>query len=141
MAAVTPDRQLILVKTFRIPLQSWVIELCAGLMDRPGITEEELAAKELREETGFQAEKIVPLMAGPFNAGLVEDYLAVYLGLNAVKVSEPELETGEDIEVISLPLAEAYNFLTNPPVGVLVDIKLFGVIFHPKLFEDLAENP
>lgn len=74
-------------------------------------------------------------MTGPFNAGLTGEIISVYLGLNAVKVGKQELETGEDIQVISVPLDKAHNFLTNPPEGVSVDLKLFGVIHHPKLRE------
>lgn len=135
VVALTPDHQLILIKIFRLPLEGWIIEFCAGLADKRGQTEIELAGQELRQETGYQAEKFVHLMSGPFNAGLTGERLSVYLGLNAVKVSEPELETGEDIEVISVPLDKAHDFLTNPPDGVSVDLKLFGVIHHPKLRE------
>ncbi len=134
VAAVTADREIILTKTYRVPAQAWVIELCAGLMDQSGESEVELAGRELLEETGYTATIMPgPLFQGPFNAGLLEDQMVVYLGLNAVKVIEPKLETGEDIEVLRIPLDKADHFLHHPPPGVLVDIKLFSVVNDPRV--------
>ena len=131
VAAITPNQELILVKIFRVPIQGWIIELCAGLMDRSGETEVELAQKELLEETGYHSDNITHLMTGHFNAGLLADQMAVYLALDAIKIDEPTLETGEDIEVISVPLKSAHKLLENPPEGVSVDMKIFSVIYHP----------
>ena len=67
-------------------------------------------------------------MEGPFNAGLVADELQIFFGENAEKVSEPELENAEDIEVIKVPVENLFNFLKNPPDGCKVDIKTFNLI-------------
>lgn len=133
IAAITPDRELILCKVFRVPINGWIVELCAGLMDRPGETEESLAAKELLEETGYQAASITHLMTGHFNAGLLADEMAVYLGHNAVKVAEPKLEVGEDIEVLKIPITHANEWLSNPPDGLSIDMKIFSIIYHPEV--------
>ena len=140
IAAITADDRLILTKNYRIPLRSWVIELCAGIMDKQGEEEESLAMRELTEETGYKVSSVIRLFSGPINSGLVEDNMVIYLGLNAVKVTEPELETGEDIEVVTVPLIEAHDFLSNPPAGVMVDMKIFSVIHHPKIREILAKH-
>ncbi|MEY3897814.1 MAG: hypothetical protein RLZZ214_3335, partial [Verrucomicrobiota bacterium] len=57
--AITPERELILVEQFRIPMQRQVIEVPAGLVgDEPEFAGESLAAtagRELLEETGYRA--------------------------------------------------------------------------------------
>ena len=134
VAAFTADREIILTKTYRVPAQAWVIELCAGLMDKSGESEVEVAGRELLEETGYTATILpAPLFQGAFNAGLLEDQMAVYMGLNSIKVIEPRLETGEDIEVLRIPLDKADHFLHNPPPKVVVDIKIFGVVNDPRV--------
>lgn len=133
VAPITPKGEIVLVSVYRIPVQSRVIELCAGLMDKPNMTETELAVQEMREETGYKAERIVHLMTGVTNAGLEEGQMSIYLGHNAVKVGEPQLEAGEDIEVVCIPLSEVFDFLQYPPLNTLVDLKIHSVISHPRV--------
>lgn len=52
IAAVTAEKELILEKIFRIPLNDYVLELPAGLMDKAGESEQEAVGRELLEETG-----------------------------------------------------------------------------------------
>jgi len=134
--ALTPENEVILTKSFRIPILAYVIELCAGLMDRPNVSQIELVAAELLEETGYKAKEIRHIATGPFNAGLVSsDTISIYLGLDAVKVAEPTLGDGEDIEVIKVPLEEIQHFLSNVEEGVLVDPKVFSVTENQELWE------
>jgi len=39
IAAITPKREIVLEKCFRVPLKDYTIELPAGLMDKPGESE------------------------------------------------------------------------------------------------------
>lgn len=126
---VTPAREVILVSIYRIPLKSRVIEMCAGLMDKKGESETELARRELLEETGYAVGEMEKIAAGPFNAGLLADEMAVYAGFDAKKVQAPHLEGAEDIRVLKVPLRKMHAFLSNPPRGVKIDLKLFGVTY------------
>ena len=62
------DDHVILVEQYRVPLQRRCLELPAGLVgdDREGEAVATAAARELEEETGYHAERIVPL--GHFHA-------------------------------------------------------------------------
>jgi ADP-ribose pyrophosphatase len=55
--AMTPDGKIPLVSQFRPALETFTVELPAGLLD-PGETAEKTAARELLEETGFPAASI-----------------------------------------------------------------------------------
>ena len=128
VVALTPERQIVLVKIFRVPLNAYIIEPCAGLADQPGEDEVVLARRELLEETGYQCDDLRPIMAGPFNAGLNADEIVFYFGTNARLVAKPQLEAAEDIEVVLVPVNDLIHFLTNPPNGVKVDVKLWSLV-------------
>jgi len=129
---VTIKKEVVLVKIYRVPVQSYVIEACAGLMDVRGESEEDAARREMLEETGFQSEKIERIVSGSFNSGLLADEIVYFIARNAKKVSDPKLEDAEDLEVVRIPLEKLESFLEHPPDNAKVDVKLFGILYFLK---------
>ena len=127
IVAITKDRDIILEKVFRIPLNAYVLEFPAGLRDRKNESEKEMIQRELLEETGYKVESVEELMRGPFTAGLRDDEMVIYLGTNAYLVQKPQLESAEDIEVIKVPLDKLFDYLLAQK-KVKVDLKLTSVI-------------
>lgn len=126
-AALTPEHELILVKIFRWPINNYVLELPAGIMDVEEESEIETAKRELLEETGYKTEKLRPLLNGPFNAGLLADEMAIYFGENARKVTEPKLDNAEDIEVVKVPLKNLIDYLSKEN-KTKIDLKVAAII-------------
>ena len=126
--AVTPEKEVILVKIFRVPLKQYVIECTAGLPDRPGEGDAELAQRELLEETGYQCDELTEVVSGPLNSGLTDDVMVLFLGTQARKVAETAHENAEDIEVLKIPRDELEDYLKNPPDGALVDLKIWALL-------------
>lgn len=128
ICAITQNKEIILEKSFRIPINSHIIELPAGLMDKKGENPKEAIKRELLEETGYQVEKVELMLEGPFNAGLVADEIQIFFAENAEKVCEPDLENAEEIEVIKVPTKKLFDFLKKPPKNCKLDIKTFSLI-------------
>lgn len=128
IAAITDKNEIVMEKIYRIPCEKYIYELPAGLMDKQGESEEEAITRELLEETGYKVEKVELLTNGPFNTGLVKDEIAIYLGLNAKKVQEPQLESAEEIEVFTIPLTNFFKFISDNQKDGSVDIKIAAVI-------------
>ncbi len=126
IVALTTENEIIIEKHFRIPMRGYVLEFPAGLMDKIGESEIEVARRELLEETGYVAENVELLVEGPFNMGLSNAEMAIYLGTGATKIAEPELEATEDIEVIKIPLKNFFYFLKT--TKEIKDLKLSAVI-------------
>lgn len=128
ICAITKNKEIILEKSYRIPIKSFIIELPAGLMDKKGESPKRAIKRELLEETGYNVENVELMLEGPFNAGLVADEMQIFFAQNAEKVQEPELENGEDIEVIKVPVKKLYKFLKRKHKNCKVDIKTFSLI-------------
>ncbi|MEK7641211.1 MAG: NUDIX hydrolase [Patescibacteria group bacterium] len=128
VGAVTPENELLLTKNYRVPLKKWTIEMCAGMIEESDASEEAAARRELLEEMGYEVGEMKLLMRGPFNAGMQNDQLVIFLGWDAKKVQEPQLEGGEDIKVVKVPIKRLMPFLLRPRKNLLVDVKIFGLI-------------
>jgi len=55
--AVTPDQQLVLIDQYRHGSDTVELEIPGGMMDAGDASPEATAARELREETGYEGEK------------------------------------------------------------------------------------
>ena len=119
VVALTDDDRVLLLRTYRVPARAWVLEVPAGLMDKPGEEPLETARRELLEETGYAADRWETLLRGPFNAGLTADEIVYFIARGARRVREPEREALEAIEVIPVPREALAQTLTNPPPDTL----------------------
>lgn len=129
IAAVTDEHELILERTFRIPLNADVIELPAGLYEPDKETTEDAIRRELLEETGFTVDRVEPLFDIVSNQGLLGDGMSFYLGYGAKRIKAPELEPTEDIETVLVPLRELSPYLLKEyRNGAKIDLKTLAVL-------------
>lgn len=126
--ALTKKKEVLLTKQYRIPAGSKVIELPAGLTDKRGEPYESAARRELLEETGYYAKKLIKIIEGPFNAGMTGDIAVVFFAPDVEYAQEQNLDDSEEIEVIKVPLKKLVHFITHSSKGVLVDLKILGYL-------------
>jgi len=125
---VTDNREVLLIRQFRPPMNGYVIEFPAGLNDK-GNTLEEAARRELLEETGYSSKEMIFLTEGPMSSGSSGDILTVYLAKGLEFVGIGERDETENIEIIKIPADELYpalNTLRNK--GNFIDLKIYGLI-------------
>lgn len=99
----TVDGHVIVIKQYRPPVDSFVIEFPAGLNDR-NESLKEVALRELQEETGYIAERVEFLAEGPLSSGASAEILTVFTAFNVRPNGSQHLDDVEDIEVIKLPV-------------------------------------
>lgn len=131
IVAVTAARELVLVEQFRIPVQCNVIELPAGLVGDEVADEDPAvaAARELEEETGFHAPRLVHLTTGPSSAGLTSETLALYLAQDVVRIGAGGGVDNERITVHVVPLDGIHDWLAaRTAAGCLVDTKIYAAL-------------
>lgn len=108
--ALTPDLQLLLVRQYKHPTGSIVVECPAGYI-ADGEEPAAAVARELLEETGYRCDSIEPLGVWFGSPGVLTNRGHLFLGLNAVRVLQPELDQSEDIELVVVDLETALGDL------------------------------
>ena len=117
----------ILVEQYRVPLGAMSLELPAGLVgdEEEGEAVETAAIRELEEETGYRAERVVNL--GRFHAspGMSSEGFTLLRAEGLTKVGAGGGVSGEDIKVHRVPLAEVPAFVERKRAeGAAMDVKM-----------------
>jgi len=121
------DGHVLLVEQYRVPLGRPCIEMPAGLIgdENEQESEEETAARELEEETGYRADKIEPLGEFWSSPGMVSESFTLMRATGLTKVGEGGGVDGENITVHRVLLAGLSQFIEACRArGCGVDVKL-----------------
>jgi ADP-ribose diphosphatase len=105
VVAVDQAGQVLLVRQPRPAVGGRVLELPAGLLD-PGEEPIEAARRELREETGFRARDLRPLVAFYTSPGFTDELVHIFAADDLVE-DQTQHDEEEDIELVRMPLEEA----------------------------------
>ncbi|MDO9710970.1 NUDIX domain-containing protein [Paracraurococcus lichenis] len=144
-AAVLPhDPQrgtVLLIRQFRLPALLGgdgprLVEACAGLVD-PGEDPEGTVRKEAEQEMGVRLSALRSVMALYSSPGVVAEkvhlFTATYTPASRLGPGGGLPEEGEEIEVLELPLEEAWRMVRR---GEIVDAKTVLLLQHLKLASD-----
>lgn len=133
MVPVTDERELVLVEQFRIPVNSQVLELPAGLVGDSGNNQEDFetaAQRELIEETGYRAGKLEKLMTCPSTAGMADELVTLYYANALERIGAGGGIGNEEITVHHVPLENAVEWLDKAREnGMLLDPKIYAGLF------------
>ena len=102
---ITTDGEIVLVRQYRHGSRKVTLELPGGLID----AHEDAAAaavRELREETGFEAAHVEPLGSSNPNPSMMTNRCFAYVATGCRRAGDLRLDAGEDIEVVTVPLAQ-----------------------------------
>lgn len=120
--------KIILIRQFRYPLNDYIYELPAGLIEQ-GESAEEAAIREMKEETGLDLlvyEGGAAYMRQPFYLaqGLTDESGKMVFGYAKGAVDEKEQEDSEDIRVLFVDKAEAKRILAEERVSMRAGLML-----------------
>ena len=125
-----PDPDVVLVRQYRYAADGYMLEVPAGMPDFAGERWEACAARELEEETGLVAGRLVPLTRIYTTPGFTDEVIRLFA---ALELAEGRVRHDHDefIEVERMPFSEALRLVRD---GVIVDCKSVSTLLYTAAF-------
>ncbi len=131
IVAMTPQRQVLFVEQYRVPIGAATIEMPAGLIgDLVDAADEDVfdsARRELEEETGYTAASFELLASGPSSAGMSTEIIHFVRARKLCKVGPGGGDATENIIIHEIPIDSAAQWLQERQrQGIPIDPKLYA---------------
>lgn len=125
---VLPNGRILLVRQFRYVADGFLLELVAGRIE-PGEQPLQAARRELAEETGYRAERLVKMLDVFPTPGFVKERMHVYAA-TGLTPGTTNFDEDERIETKSFSLAQLLRMIRQ---GKLHDAKsVAGILYYAR---------
>ena len=109
---------ILLIRQYRYAAEQYLYEVPAGRLD-PGEEPAACARRELREETGCEAERVEHLITIYTTPGFTDERIHLFMAVGLTR-GDVAREADEFIEVETMPLSQALSLIER---GVIQDAK------------------
>lgn len=130
------ENKLVLIKQFRVPINNYIYELPAGLVDNDE-SMESTVARELKEETGLELVRINDVKSRQkvyLSPGMTDESVAFVYCTCEGELSNEFLEDDEDIESMLICKEQATEILKSDEI---IDIKSYLIL---QMFASMGEE-
>lgn len=133
------DPEILLIRQYRYSTGGYLYEVPAGRPSREGEPWEEVANRELQEETGWTAGRLTPLTAMWTTPGFTDERIHLYLATD-LSPGTSKLDDDEFLEVVRIRLSQALEWVRE---GRVVDGKSLVTLLYAERFllADAEETP
>ncbi len=100
---ITPKRDVVLIRQYRHGTKEITFEIPGGIIEK-GEDPQREALRELKEETGYEPQKVVSLGYVHPNPAFLNNRCFTFLALDVELKGGQDLDEKEDIEVVLKPL-------------------------------------
>ena len=133
IVAIDDEDNILMVQQFRYPFGRVLTEIPAGKLEK-GEAPRVCAVRELMEETGFEAGRVIYLGENLATPAYDEEVIHIFYG-DRLKKGERHLDEGEFLDVYKIPFEEAVKKVLE---GEIKDGKTSVGILKTKLLRDLG---
>ncbi len=136
------DGKVVLVRQYRYPIDGWIYEFPAGLVEN-GEDYHDTAVRELKEETGLDLKvlKVDPMIekACYTSVGMTDEATATVYGYASGEITHRFEEISEEIEVVLADKEECRRILREENVAVICQYQLMHFISDEEPFGFLKD--
>lgn len=132
---ITTDNELILIRQYRAPLDTIVLELPAWCAEKgKHHTLRDAVDAELLEETWYCSQDIDTIAQFSSSSGMTNETVCGYIARNCTKVTDIlDLDKDEYIERILVPLSKIDQFITSEIMnGNIIEPKMLAMLYISK---------
>lgn len=131
--------RVVLIRQYRYPIDAYVYELPAGLVE-VGEDPVDAGARELWEETGLTLSPLCATQPYYMSVGMTDESCTFLFGVCSGEPSDAHLEGSEDIRVVLADRAECRRILTQEHVALPCAALLWHFVNCDLPFPALAEK-
>lgn len=118
---------ILLIRLFRVPVEKYVLDVPTGVIDPTDEDPHVAALRELKEETGYRADKLISLPPVPHSPGNSTSMMFPFIATNLEKIFDSKRDAEEDIEVVSVPVNSVIStYMTS--ANQLFNIRILGLM-------------
>ena len=125
-----PDPEVLLIRQYRYATGGYLYEVPAGTPHHDGEPWEEVARRELEEETGWRAERLFPLTRVYTTPGFTDEVIHIWLATD-LRQGASKLDDDEFVELVRTPLSVALAWIRE---GRIIDAKSVVAILFAARF-------
>jgi ADP-ribose pyrophosphatase len=129
---ITPEGEVVLIRQYRHGTRAVTLEIPGGIVDR-GDSPQEAARRELREETGCEADEMVGLGFVHPNPAFLDNRCYTFLAQGVRCKGLQTLDEREDIEVMLKPLADIPRLIREGAITHSLVVAAFYRLFMEHL--------
>ncbi len=122
---VLPDGRILMVKQYRNALERYTVEIPAGGVDSTQEPHYDAAMRELKEETGYEADKLELLIRINTTVAFCNELISIYVAFINGDRGSQDLDEDEFIHVEPYELAELERMIY---AGEITDAKTISAI-------------
>lgn len=128
---ITLDDRLVMIKQYRHGCSQIFLELPGGLIDEDDLNPDKAAKRELLEETGYLAENLSLLTKTYPQPAVLNNIGLTYFAKGVKKVTEPDLDAAEDIEVCLIDLQRIPEMIRSGEINHGQTVMALSLFFLP----------
>jgi ADP-ribose pyrophosphatase len=112
---VRANGAVVMIRQYRPAIGDYLLEVPAGRVNDDGESPEACAQREMAEEVGYRAQKLVKLFEGYLVPGYGNEYMHYYIGVDLYRDSLPQDED-EVIETMEMPMKIAVQMVRQSKI-------------------------